>query len=74
MTINTSEKFTDLYQRAVKRKGSKQALELLLEQKIIGKQLHTDNAALQNVAELTDDRVLSAFTKQIFKSGFVWHP
>ena len=72
MTINTSEKFTDLYQRAVKRKGGKHALELLLGQKIIGKQLHTDNAALQSVAELTDDRVLSAFTKQVFKSGFVW--
>jgi len=66
------ETFEDLYQRAAKRKGGRKALELLLGQKIIGKKLFTDKAATQNVANLNDDRVLSAFTKQIFKSGFVW--
>lgn len=69
---NTTEKFSHLYQRAAARKGGTQALELLLGQKIIGKTLHNDNAAQQNVAHLSDDRILSAFTKQIFKSGFVW--
>ena len=67
-----SEKFSHLYQRAAKRKGGTQALELLLGQKITGKKLSTDDAAKQSVAKLNDDRLLSAFTKQIFKSGFVW--
>ena len=68
----TTEKFSHLYQRAATRKGGKQALELLLGQKIIGKKLLTDSAAQQSVADLSDDRILSAFTKQVFKSGFVW--
>ncbi len=69
---NTTEKFDHLYQRAAKRKGGTQALELLLGQKIVGKKLSTDKAAQQSIAELGDDRILAAFTKQIFKSGFVW--
>ena len=72
MTHNTTEKFSHLYQRAATRKGGTQALQLLLGKKIIGKKLHDDSAAQQSVADLSDDRVLSAFTKQIFKSGFVW--
>lgn len=56
------EKFTELYQRAAKRKGGKQALEILLG----------DAADDQQVAQLTDDRILAVFSKQIFKSGFVW--
>ena len=68
----TTEKFSHLYQRAAARKGGTQALELLLGQKITGKKLSSDDAANQSVALLTDDRILSAFTKQIFKSGFVW--
>lgn len=66
------ENFSALYQRAADRKGGVSALELLLGQKIVGKKLFTDSAANQSVAKLSDDRVLSAFTKQIFKSGFVW--
>ena len=66
------EKFSSLYQRAAERKGGVQALEILLGQKIVGKKLLTDSAANQSVAKLSDDRILSAFTKQIFKSGFVW--
>lgn len=68
------ETFKKIYKRASERKGGAKALEILLGQKIIGKKLHTDNAALQSVTALSDDRVLSAFTKQVFKSGFVWHP
>ncbi len=56
------EKFNELYQRAAKRKGGKQALEILLG----------DAANDQLVAQLTDDRILAVFSKQIFKSGFVW--
>lgn len=56
------ESIDAIYQRAAQRKGGVDALNLLLGGK------ETD--AL--VAELTDDRVLSAFTKKIFQSGFVW--
>jgi len=68
----THESFKSLYQRAADRKGDKSALELLLGKRILGKKLLDDNAAEQSIAQLTDDRVLAAFTKQIFKSGFVW--
>ncbi len=68
----TQETFKQLFQRAAERKGGKQALELLLGKKILGKKLLDDHAAEQSVALLSDDRVLAAFTKQIFKSGFVW--
>jgi len=68
----THESFNALYQRAAERKGGTQALELLLGKRILGKKLLDDNAVEQSVAELSDDRVLAAFTKQIFKSGFVW--
>ncbi len=54
--------FKKLYQLAAQRKGGEQALEMLLGQP----------ANDQAVAKLGDDRILSAFTKQIFKSGFVW--
>lgn len=68
----TTEKFSHLYQRAADRKGGTKSLEVLLGLKIVGKTLLSDTAATENVANLTDDRILSAFTKQIFKSGFVW--
>ncbi len=68
----THESFKSLYQRAADRKGGKLALELLLGKRILGKKLLDDNAAEQSIAQLTEDRVLAAFTKQIFKSGFVW--
>jgi len=66
------ESFKTLYQRAAKRKGGKKSLELLLGKRILGKKLLDDKSAEQSVANLSDDRILSAFTKQIFKSGFVW--
>jgi 3-methyladenine DNA glycosylase Tag len=66
------EKFNDLYARALERKGGEEALSLLLGKRILGKKLIFDEAANQSVASLGDDRVLAIFTKQIFKSGFVW--
>lgn len=59
------ESFKALYQRAADRKGGKQALNLLLSDVA-----PFSKAELKNT--LTDDRVLSAFTKKIFQSGFVW--
>jgi 3-methyladenine DNA glycosylase Tag len=72
MNSNKPESFKALFSRAAQRKGGVKALELLLGKKILGKKLLDDNAAEQNVALLGDDRILAAFTKQIFKSGFVW--
>ncbi|WP_206482900.1 DNA-3-methyladenine glycosylase I [Thalassotalea sp. G2M2-11] len=54
--------FDTLYQRACERKGSESALIQLLGPT-------TDNQA---VHALSDDRVLSALTKKVFQSGFVW--
>jgi len=68
----TQESFKQLFTRAAERKGGKKSLELLLGKKILGKKLLDDHAAEQSVALLSDDRILAAFTKQIFKSGFVW--
>ncbi len=61
--IISQESFKQLYQRAADRKGGKTALEELLNAKGYG---NTD------LTTLTDDRILSAFTKHIFKSGFIW--
>ena len=51
-----------IYDRACERKGGEQALALLLGE---GNQD-------QQLKHLSDDRILSAFTKKIFQSGFVW--
>ncbi|MGB1292281.1 MAG: DNA-3-methyladenine glycosylase I [Pseudoalteromonas sp.] len=56
------ESIDTLYARAAERKGGEQALNLLLGQ-------GEDNQAL---AKVPDDRFLSAFTKKVFQSGFVW--
>ncbi|TWX47405.1 DNA-3-methyladenine glycosylase I [Colwellia hornerae] len=56
------EKFDSLYQRAAERKGGAAILNLLLG----------DNQQDHLVAKLGDDRILSAFSKKIFQSGFVW--
>ncbi|ALO36431.1 3-methyladenine DNA glycosylase [Colwellia sp. MT41] len=68
----THESFKSLFKRAAERKGGVPALKTLLGKKILGKKLLDDTAAQQSIAELSDDRILAAFTKQIFKSGFVW--
>ncbi len=56
------QNFKNIYALACERKGGKQALQHLLGDA-------PDNNAL---AQLSDDRILSAFTKKIFQSGFVW--
>jgi len=56
------EKFSIIYDRALKRKGGKKALESLLPRKTTKKQLIA-----------TPDRdYLAAMTKKIFQSGFIW--
>ncbi len=62
MNLNKQEYFNNLFDRAAKRKGGKEALKVLLG----------DNTDQLLLAQLPDDRILAAFTKQIFKSGFVW--
>ena len=54
------ENIDALYQRACERKGGADKLQLLL--------------ADHQPALPSDDRILSAFTKKVFQSGFVWHP
>jgi 3-methyladenine DNA glycosylase Tag len=56
------ESFQKIYQRACERKGSEKALNLLLG----------DGNQDSLLKDLSDDRFLSAFTKKIFQSGFVW--
>lgn len=56
------ESIDKLYARAADRKGGEHALNLLL-----GEQEN----ALSFLAH-SDDRLLSAFTKKVFQSGFVW--
>ena len=56
------ESFDNLYQRAADRKGGVPILKLLLG----------DADDQQVLAKLDDDRLLSAFTKKVFQSGFVW--
>lgn len=54
--------FKSLYQCAAERKGGEANLQLLL-----GEPIPRDI-----LLSITDDRVLAAFTKKIFQSGFVW--
>ncbi len=56
------EAFQKIYARAYERKGGKQLLSRLLS-----KPLDNDELSL-----ITNDRVLSAMTKKVFQSGFVW--
>ncbi|TYK65754.1 DNA-3-methyladenine glycosylase I [Colwellia echini] len=67
MNSNKPETFKTLFSRAAQRKGGVKALELLL-----GAGEFDDREFEHNTHLYTDDRVLAAFTKQIFKSGFVW--
>ena len=62
MNLNKLEKFNTIFARAAQRKGGVQSLEYLLNGDDVGVQVH----------QLEDDRILSAFTKKIFQSGFVW--
>ncbi|MCO4800156.1 MAG: DNA-3-methyladenine glycosylase I [Colwelliaceae bacterium] len=56
------ESFQKIYHRACDRKGGESSLVILLGE---GNQDHL-------IKHLSDDRLLSAFTKKIFQSGFVW--
>ncbi len=59
----TIEKIQTIYQRAAERKGGNTVLDLLL----------SDVSYAPDELNITsDDRVLSAFTKKVFQSGFVW--
>ncbi|MEI6893709.1 MAG: DNA-3-methyladenine glycosylase I [Colwellia sp.] len=67
MSLNNPESFKALFARTAQRKGGKKALEFLL-----GTNEFEEHIMEHNTALYSDDRVLAAFTKQIFKSGFVW--
>lgn len=56
------EKFSDIYKRAVERKGSEKMLKVLLAKPLSTKQLST----------LSDDDWLEEFTRKVFQSGFYW--
>jgi len=62
MNSNKLEPIKSIFERASKRKGGDKALNALL----------ATNNPEDSIELLTDDRVLSAFTKKIFQSGFVW--
>lgn len=57
-----AEKFDSIYQRAAIRKGGGDRLLALLSAPLEDDEL----------LAITDDRILSAFTKKVFQSGFVW--
>jgi len=61
--MNELESVAQLFARAANRKGGEQALQQLL-----GEPEPANNQAL---AQLSDDRILSEFTKKVFQSGFV---
>lgn len=69
MSLNKPESFSSLLNRAEQRKGGKKALSFLL-----GTNEFYDHDIEYDISLYSDDRILAAFTKQIFKSGFVWHP
>ena len=62
MNSNKLESIKAIYARASKRKGGDKALNTLL----------STNLPDQSIENLSDERVLSSFTKKIFQSGFVW--
>ena len=58
----SAEKFDAIWHRAAERKGGTARLEMLLS-------VPLDK---QDILAISDDRFLSAFTKKVFQSGFVW--
>lgn len=62
MTVSGAEKFEHIYARAATRKGSVDNLEKLLSRPL----------SKAEIEKVPNDRFLSAFTKKIFQSGFVW--
>lgn len=57
-----AEKFSRIYERAAKRKGSHAKLQSML----------TSPLPLAELKMIGDDRYLAEFTKKVFQSGFVW--
>lgn len=57
-----AESFDTIYARACERKGGPDRVDALLP----------DTLAPGQVADIPDDRILAAFTKKVFQSGFVW--
>ncbi len=58
----TLEKFSDIFDRAAERKGGAKALGLLMPQTLDA----------DEIGQFTDAQLLSAMSKQVFQSGFVW--
>ncbi|WP_144211617.1 DNA-3-methyladenine glycosylase I [Shewanella donghaensis] len=58
----TLEKFSDIFDRACERKGGSKALAHLLPMTL----------EADEIGQLTDAQLLSAMSKQVFQSGFVW--
>ena len=56
------ESFNTIFERAAKRKGGVKPLMELLK----------DALPHSALTAITDDRILSAFSKKVFQSGFVW--
>lgn len=56
------QSFETIRDRAAARKGGKVALEALI----------ADGTEIRDVASLTDDRILSEFSKRVFQAGFNW--
>ncbi len=56
------EKFSTIYQRSAERKGGEDRLESLL----------TKPLPASEIAKITDDRWLSAFTMKVFQCGISW--
>lgn len=56
------ETFTDIFERAAKRKGGGKALKRLISKPLTEKQL----------LQISDDEWLEEFTRKIFQSGFYW--
>ena len=56
------EKFADIISRACERKGGMAAVEALLP----------DTLSSSEIAQYSDAQLLSAMSKRVFQSGFVW--
>jgi len=57
------QKFSTIYNRALKRKGGEKALKLLLPSGILD---------AKELKRIPDDRYLSVISMAVFKAGFVW--
>lgn len=64
MSLANLESFDAVYQRAAERKGGADKLDILLSESSLQPN--------KRLAELDNSRILSAFTKKVFQSGFVW--